>query len=113
VFLSAFRKIFNGPQYLGKKTFTYYIPAPPQRKVGYQEKEFDHIFAHLMEKGFDIIDIKIQSVSSNSTVGVWIVCLLGALTEEALKEDLNIEYTVVAAQRDQEIKLDPSIEHEC
>lgn len=99
--------------YLGKKTFTYYIPAPPQRKNGYQEKEFDHIFSYLMQEGFDIIDFKLVSGSGENSNGMWIVCLLGALTQEALERELDIDYAQIASLRQTTIQLDPSIEHEC
>lgn len=106
------RKIFNQTNYISVKSFTYYIPAPPGRKTGYQEKEFDHIVAYLIGKGFDIIDFKMQACANETSSGVWILCLLGAKTQLAAKMDIDIDYTQVASEKEQYIKTDPSIEHE-
>lgn len=119
--ISSVQKIFDKRKslieqevkYFGKRTFTYYIPSPPHRKSGYQEKEFDHIFHYLMQQDFDILDFKLASANSETSSGVWIVCLLGALTQEALEVDLNIEYAEIASLRKQTIQIDPNIEHEC
>jgi len=99
-------------EYKAIKSFTYYIPAPPDRKSGYQEKEFDQIFSHLMKNGFDIIDTKMQSASSNNASGVWVFCLLGAKTNEAAERDIEVDYTTISNGAEQIIKLDPSIEHD-
>jgi hypothetical protein len=115
VFLSRIANFFSNfnNKYYGKKSFTYYIPAPPQRKNGYQEKEFDQIFNYLMQKDFDIIDFKLISASGQHSSGMWIVCLLGALSLEALEIDLEIDYAEIASMKESTIKVDPSIEHEC
>lgn len=99
--------------YVGKRTFTYFIPSPPSRKSGYQEKEFDHIVSYLIKKGLDIIDIKLESLNTSHSSGLWIICILGAKTKDLLDQDLEVEYSQIASQRDQTIKLDPAIEHEC
>lgn len=109
--LTRITKLFK--KYYGKKTFTYYIPAPPQRKSGYQEKEFDHIFSYLMQKEFDIIDFKLISANSEYSSGMWIVCLLGAKSLAALKIDLEVDYAEISSMKESTIKVDPSIEHEC
>ena len=31
----------NNKKYYGQKSFTYFLPAPPERNTGYQEKEFE------------------------------------------------------------------------
>jgi hypothetical protein len=65
VIRSLFAKISKKPNYLKIRSFTYYIPAPPGRKTGYQEKEFDHIIAYLIGKDFDIINFKIEESKRN------------------------------------------------
>lgn len=100
-------------EYIGKKTFSYFIPAPPSRKTGYQEKEFDHIIGYLTSKGFEILDIKMQSLNTELSSGMWVICILGMRNTNLLNEDIDLEYSTIASLREQTIKLDPSIEHEC
>lgn len=109
------RSIFtNKETYIKKRTFTYFIPAPPTRKSGYQEKEFDFITEYLLESGFDIIDLKTQSISSEHCNGLWIICLLGAKTQMASEMKFDFEYQDLAGQREveMEIELDPAIIHD-
>lgn len=111
--LSALKnRLFKQKNYCGIKSFTYFLPAPPVRKSGYQEKEFDLIFSHLLQMGYDLLDIKMQSISGENSNGVWIVCVLGAKTAEALERNINIEYQEIAAGIQSHIKMDPLIEHE-
>jgi hypothetical protein len=98
--------------YLKIRSFTYYIPAPPNRKTGYQEKEFDHIFDYLMENDFDIIDYKLESCSNDTSSGMWVVCILGAKSLKSKTLSLEIDYASIASKAVQHIKIDPSIEHE-
>ncbi len=44
------------------KTLTYFIPAPPTRKNGYREKEFDRLMEGLFAEGYELIDWKITSM---------------------------------------------------
>lgn len=99
-------------KYHAIRTFTYFIPAPPNRKTGYQEKEFDQISDHIRGKNFDIIDIKMEAFANSSAAGVWIVCLLGAKSSEAASMNLEFEYSEVASQKEQYIHTDPLIEHD-
>ena len=106
-------KLFNKDrEYIKTRTFTYFIPAPPNRKTGYQEKEFDQICQYLLEKDFDLIDIKMQSFGSDTAAGLWILCILGAKTQAAASMSLDIEYSQVANQHPQHIQTDPLIEHD-
>tara|TARA_Y100000780_G_scaffold232596_1_gene268888 strand:- start:18433 stop:18771 length:339 start_codon:yes stop_codon:yes gene_type:complete len=94
------------------KTFSYYLPAPPKRKSGYQEKEFDRIIEHLREKEFEIIDMKIQSHTIENHGGVWIFCLLRPLSSNASKMEINIDYQDIAGLNPENIEMDPDIIHE-
>lgn len=58
------------------QTFTYFIPAPPGRQIGYQEKEFDRITCELIEAGWSISEIKTQSLNTSETSGLWVILLL-------------------------------------
>lgn len=71
----------NKPEFV--QTFTYFIPAPPARKSGYREKNFDSLTNQLSEMGFDIVDIKTQTLSSKEQPGLFIILKLIAKTEEA------------------------------
>ena len=102
----------NRQPYKKKRTFTYFIPAPPNRKTGYQEKEFDHLSDYLVGKNFDIIDIKMESYSSESSSGVWILCILGAKTDEAANMKIDIDYSDLIDDSKEYIKTDPLIEHD-
>lgn len=110
--LSGLNKLFSKQKYMKIKTFTYYLPSPPERKTGYQEKEFDQITSYLIGKNFDILDFKMQACHSNKGSGMWIICLLGAKTKAAAQMNLEIDYNEIANLVDGNIKLDPSIEHE-
>lgn len=81
--------IFNGLKRLFSKgpynlqTFTYFIPAPPARKSGYREKNFDNMINELSIIGFDIVDIRTQSIATTGQSGMWIILTLRPLTKEA------------------------------
>ncbi len=61
-------------RYSGIKTFTYFIPAPPRRKSGYREREFDKIMHGILSDGHEIQDWKMQSTEG----GVYVVFILKA-----------------------------------
>jgi hypothetical protein len=111
--IKSVKRLFNKEkEYFKTRTFTYFVPAPPNRKTGYQEKEFDQICQHLVGKDFDIIDIKMEAFANNTSAGVWILCILGAKTQKAANMSLEIEYSDVANQHPQHIQTDPLIEHD-
>lgn len=70
-----------------RSTFTYYIPAPPHRKSGYREKEFDKILTGIMASGFEIEDLQIQSVSSDNGAGLFVVAILRAPNKKVFAQD--------------------------
>lgn len=71
------------------QTFTYFIPAPKQSKIGYREKNFDRITHELMSKGFEVIDIKTQAITHQNIAGLWIIIVLRPLNQAAAKLDLE------------------------
>lgn len=87
---------YKGKKYFAIKTFTYFIPVPPPRKTGYREKEFDKIFYELLQKEFELLDMQTQY----SVNGMWIVCLLGALTEKSAILNLDIHQDIGLDTRD-------------
>lgn len=69
------------------KTFTYFIPAPPHRKTGYREKEFDKIMQGFLQSGFELIDMKVQAVET----GLFVVALLKATSKKVAKLDEELD----------------------
>lgn len=104
-----FHSVFSKEKFKFKKTFTYYIPAPPVRKNGYHEKEFDIVCAHVIQLGFHLMDIKMQSHSFGEGGGVWMVCILGTNCEKLRDMKIEIDYANIANQTQ---PLNPDIIHE-
>jgi hypothetical protein len=98
-------------KYYSTQTFTYYIPSPPSRKTGYRETEFDSIVTKIISLGFEIISITSQSHSSEEKSGMWIICHLGATTEEVSKKIITVDESKNEISNTK-IELDPSIIHE-
>ena len=88
------------------QTFTYYIPAPPSRDSGYREKQFDKVFYEFINKGFDIIDIKTQSHSSQNAQGMWVLVTVRATNKESSKLDLEFDREISNST------IDENVEHE-
>jgi|GEM_PF-777238 len=72
------------------QTFTYYIPAPPDRKTGYREKQFDTLFYHFINKGYEVLSTHVVPNTSGSNSGFWFVCMARAKNKEAEKLDLDL-----------------------
>lgn len=81
-------------------TFTYFIPSPTHRNSAYQEKQFDKLTFKLSKIGFEILDIKTQSVSSNNTDGTLVILMLKALS----KESSEISISNILEEFDGELK---------
>lgn len=112
--MSVIKSLF-GTSYYGKKSFTYFLPAPPERNSGYQEKEFDQIFSYLDSIGYEVIDFKTQSIAygeNNHCAGIWIICILGITKENLVGKEINIDYLEVSKTSHSEIQLDPDIIHD-
>lgn len=87
--LSPFINHYRRFKYGNFATFTYFIPAPTHRNSAYQEKQFDKLTFKLGEKGFEIIDIKTQSVSSSNTSGTLAILMLKANSKEASETSIS------------------------
>lgn len=83
------------------QTFTYYIPAPPPRKSGYREKEFDKIFYEVVNKGFEILNVQTQSHTGANSCGMWVIFTLRATNQKAQELDLDELSSSVHEQVDQ------------
>lgn len=70
------------------KTFTYFIPAPPHRKTGYREIEFDKIMQGILSTGFEIENIQTQG-SGGEAGGLFIVALLKTKSKKVFESDIN------------------------
>ena len=69
------------------KTFTYFIPAPPHRKNGYREIEFDKILQGFIDSGFEISSLDTQSAVN----GIFIVVLLKTTNKKIFELDKNLD----------------------
>lgn len=73
------------------KTFTFYIPAPPHRKSGYREREFDKIMQGILTSGFELLDLQAQSVGGPDNSGLFIVTTLKAKDKKTWDLDSTLE----------------------
>ncbi len=71
------------------QTFTYYIPAPPQRNAGYREKQFDRLFYNFINQGYEIISFQTTPHNGVEQSGMWISCLVRATNKAAAKLDFK------------------------
>lgn len=69
------------------KTFTYFIPAPPNRKSGYRETEFDKIMQGILNSGFQLLDLKTEAVPT----GLFVIALLKAPTKKVFALDSALD----------------------
>lgn len=69
------------------KTFTYFIPAPPHRKNGYREKEFDKIMHGILQSGFELIELKTQGMEN----GMFVIALLKCSSKKVAKLDEHLD----------------------
>lgn len=90
-------------------TFTYFIPAPPQRKSGYREKEFDELVYRLTQLGFHIQSINLQNQSEK---GLYVVVLMKAMSAQAQQlkpqdfpiHDLSSEVRIDTTNQDNKVE---------
>lgn len=94
----------------GKKfyrtTFTYFIPAPPHRKSGYREIEFDKIMQGILESGFEIETFETQSTEN----GLFIIAVLKTNQKKVFaldaKQDMHEKYKLAHTHSSPDIILD-------
>lgn len=88
------------------KTFTYFIPAPPNRKNGYREKEFDKIMQGIFQSGFELVEIQTQGMET----GMFILAILRVPSKKVALLDENLDMQDMFKLRDThsspEIELD-------
>lgn len=70
-----------------RKTFTYFLPAPPLRKSGYREVEFDKMMKGFIETGFEVESLQSQSVST----GLFIICVLKTTLKKVYEKDIALD----------------------
>ena len=73
------------------KTFTFYIPAPPHRKTGYREREFDKIMQGILTSGFELINLQCQPVGGPDNSGLFIVTTIKAKDKKAWDLDAGLD----------------------
>jgi hypothetical protein len=81
----------SGKQASKKSTFTYYIPAPPHRKSGYREREFDKIMQGILKSGFEIEQLHTQAVGGSENGGLFIIAQLKAKSQKIMELDAALD----------------------
>ncbi len=97
----------------GKKiyrtTFTYFIPAPPHRKSGYREIEFDKIMQGILSTGFEIDELRTVATGGDHG-GLFIVALLKTNSKKVFemdkKQDLHDKFKLSHTHSSPDIILD-------
>ncbi len=95
VTMSPFNKIYHSirrvfrPNLYKIQSFTFYIPSPPPRKVGYREKEFDKLFYNFINHGYEILNFKTQNNSGTSHSGMWVIFIVRSTTGSTAALDLD------------------------
>lgn len=94
--INLIKNVFKQKNFINQtklQTFTYFIPSPPQRSSGYQEKQFDKIVNELIKQGHEIIELKTCPSSGSNSSGMWIIILLRSNTDnlEINIDDINFE----------------------
>ncbi len=67
-------------KFLDIKTFSYFIPAPPDRTTSYREKEFDSVLFSILESGHELINVY---TTTHGQKGTLLVCVLGSTHKKA------------------------------
>ncbi|MBF0359529.1 MAG: hypothetical protein HQK49_00865 [Oligoflexia bacterium] len=88
------------------KTFTFYIPAPPPRKHGYREKEFDKLFYTFINSGYKIISIQTATHSGPLSSGLWIICVVESTNITNDQLDLSFPSLSYDLNNNEDIELD-------
>jgi hypothetical protein len=95
------------------QTFTYFIPAPPHRKNGYREREFDKIVAGFSGSGFEILDIQSASVGTSDAAGVFIIVVVRPLNKKVqlldTAQDLHEKYKLTHSHSSPDIVLEEDV----
>ena len=73
------------------KTFTFYIPAPPHRKTGYREREFDKIMQGILTSGFELLNLQAQPVGGPDNSGLFLVATIKAKDAKAWALDTELD----------------------
>ena len=95
--MSPFHKIFHAirssifPNFYKTQSFTFYIPSPPPRKVGYREKEFDKLFYNFINSGYQILDFKTQTNTGQQHSGMWVIFIVRSTNSTAAQLNLQDE----------------------
>ena len=70
------------------QSFTYYIPPPPERRHGYQEKTFDKIVAYLLAQGHELLSWQTQACPKSG--GMWFISLWKTKNKRPLMIDEHV-----------------------
>lgn len=68
--------------------FTYFIPAPPHRKNGYREKEFDKVLKGYLESGYQIQSMQTQGCET----GTFVFIIFKSSQKKIHAQDANLDF---------------------
>jgi hypothetical protein len=104
----ATKRIRSGKK-IFRKTFTYFIPAPPHRKSGYREIEFDKIMQGICATGFEIESLQAQATGGDGG-GLFVLALLKTDSKKVyeldLKQDMHDKFKLSHSHSSPDIILD-------
>lgn len=96
--IGAKLKNLMGTEKFTHQTFTYFIPAPPERKTGYREKHFDKLLFEFTKKGYEIVSINTESMDGE-TKGLWVIIQLKTNKTDA---ELDLQFPELISEIDGE-----------
>lgn len=70
-----------------RTTFTFFIPAPPLRKSGYREVEFDKIMRGILDSGFELEELN----TVPSTNGIFLIGVLRTTNKKVFESDAQLD----------------------
>jgi len=99
-FINKLRQILSVSQ--GSiQSFTYYIPAPPPRKSGYREKDFDKLFYQFINQGHEIISINTTPHTSDHQCGMWV--MVTVKSKGPIAQEINLNFPPI---KDDQTKIE-------
>lgn len=71
-----------------RTTFTFFIPAPPIRKNGYREVEYDKVMRGLFDSGFELESLQTQT----SPNGIFLIAVLKTKNKKIFESDSGQDF---------------------
>lgn len=108
--MSPIHKLFHAvrssilPNLYKTQSFTFYIPSPPPRKVGYREKEFDKLFYSFINSGYQILDFKTQTNQGQHHSGMWVIFIVRSTNSSSSELEFQDELDGFDFEKEEQIE---------